>query len=98
MICASYFASQQLALNTYIRTVSHLLGHSDIKTTMNTYSHGSDNLQREEAANKLNGVLKTIYSNPHNGNHSGNSLNIYEKLKDAIRLKPCSVFTYIWWG
>ncbi len=52
------YASQQLALNTHMKTISQLLGNSDIKTTMNTYSHVTDKLERE-AATKLNGVLKT---------------------------------------
>jgi len=53
------YASQQLALNTHMKVVQAQLGHTDIKTTLNRYSHLTQGLQ-QEAADKLNDKFKAF--------------------------------------
>lgn len=53
------YASQQLALNTHMKVVQAQLGHTDIKTTLNRYSHLTQGLQ-QEAADKLNDKFKSF--------------------------------------
>lgn len=43
------YASRLVTSNTDIRTVSELLGHSNVSTTLNIYSHSNDKLKRDAA-------------------------------------------------
>ena len=50
-------ASQLLALNVHAKIVQERLGHNDIRTTLDTYSHLIPGLQKE-AAEKIDSLLK----------------------------------------
>lgn len=47
------FASKLVESNVPVKIVSELLGHSDVSTTLNTYSHPSDEMKRKAVQNKL---------------------------------------------
>lgn len=50
--CASFLLAQGVPT----RVVMEILGHSDVRLTLNTYSHVSQDLQ-EEAARQMSAVL-----------------------------------------
>ncbi|MDI9496738.1 MAG: site-specific integrase, partial [Bacillota bacterium] len=52
------FATQLLERNVNIKTIQYLLGHSSIQTTLNIYSHVSDD-SKANAISKLNNIFPT---------------------------------------
>ena len=54
------YASQLLAENVHMKVVQAQMGHSDIKVTMNRYSHLAQGMQ-QEAADKLEAKLKNMH-------------------------------------
>ena len=54
------YASQLLAENVHMKIVQAQLGHSDIKVTMNRYSHLTQGMQ-QEAASKLDEKFKQLH-------------------------------------
>lgn len=52
------FATLSLEQGVDIKTVSHMLGHTDAGFTMNTYMHVTDSMQ-ENVANKMGSLLDT---------------------------------------
>ena len=54
------YASQLLAENVHMKVVQAQLGHSDIKVTMNRYSHLTQGMQ-QEAASKLDEKFKQLH-------------------------------------
>jgi len=51
------FATLQIAAGTDLRTVSQLLGHADVSTTMNIYTH-SLKTSETAAASKISKMLR----------------------------------------
>ena len=54
------YASQLLAEKVHMKVVQAQLGHSDIKVTMNRYSHLTEGMQ-QEAASKLDEKFKQLH-------------------------------------
>ena len=50
------FAALSLEQGMDIKTVSHMLGHTDAGFTMNTYMHVTDSMQ-ENVANRMENLL-----------------------------------------
>lgn len=52
-------ASIMLAQGIPLKTVNDILGHSDIRTTANTYGH-TDDAQKRAAANRIAGLFAPV--------------------------------------
>ena len=57
------FATISLDQGQDIKTISHMLGHTDAGFTMNTYMHVTDSMQ-ENVANALGDLIKEKEKNP----------------------------------
>ncbi|MDO4847502.1 MAG: site-specific integrase [Clostridiaceae bacterium] len=58
------FATLSLAQGQDIKTISHMLGHTDAGFTMNTYMHVTDNMQ-EKVADALGDLIKEKEKHPY---------------------------------
>ena len=60
-------ATLLLAMGVHVKVVQELLGHSNITTTLNTYSHVFPSLQQDAMSKMSN-----LFNRPHNEGDQGN--------------------------
>ncbi len=63
-------ATLLLAMGVHVKVVQELLGHSNITTTLNTYSHVLPSMQ-QDAMSKMS----DLFNRPHNEGDQGNKFD-----------------------
>ena len=67
-------ATLLLAMGVHVKVVQELLGHSNITTTLNTYSHVLPSMQ-QDAMSKMS----DLFNRPHNEGDQGNKFDVDEQ-------------------
>jgi integrase len=69
-------ATLLLAMGVHVKVVQELLGHSNITTTLNTYSHVLPSMQ-QDAMSKMS----DLFNQPNSNDDQGNSIKSDEQAK-----------------